>query len=73
VRVKFSDIFEIRNGSITPRVVVRIGGVQMGPGVSFGTGVSFGGLDLASVAGRDLEVDQNTNGVVIIKGVYDHG
>ena len=49
---------------------VQIGGISMGPGVSFGAGVSFAGVDLASIAGRDLEVEQNPGGPVIIKGHY---
>lgn len=70
MRVPFSEVFAIQNGAITPRHVVRVGGVQMGPGVAFGGGVSFGGLDIASIAGRDLEVEQDAGGVVTIKGHY---
>lgn len=47
----------------------RIGGVEIGPGVSFGGGVQLGGLDMAAMAGRDLEVEYDA-GVIIIKGHY---
>jgi hypothetical protein len=43
----------------------------MGPGVSIATsGVLIGGVDLGSLIGRDLEVDQDAAGVVTIRGHY---
>ena len=70
MRVPFWDVFsQNRDGSITPRKMVSIGGVTMGPGVAFGAGVSFSGVDLAGIAGRDLEV-QEVGGVTHIKGTY---
>jgi len=71
MRVKYSEVFEQNsNGSFTPRVVVRIGGVTMGPGVAFSQGVSFSVIDIAKLARKDLEVEQYPDGVVEIKGVY---
>ena len=66
VRVSFWSVFN-RNadGSITPKVPVTIGGISMGPGVSFGGGVSFSGVDLAALAGRDLEAEPNGAGYTI--------
>lgn len=74
MRVKFSEVFAIGvNGMISPKLPVNIGGVQMGPGVSFGGGVAFGGIQLASIAGHDLEIDRAPNGVVTLKGHYPPG
>ena len=69
-RLNFYQIFRINtDGSIEPLRVVRIGGVQFGPGVRFGGGVSFGGIDLAQYIGRDFEVEDK-NGISIITGIY---
>ncbi len=71
MRVQFDEVFEISNGAIRPKHVVRIGGVQMGPGVSFGGGVRFGGVNLADHVGKDLEVEQDSKtGVVNILRIY---
>jgi len=70
MRVSFSSVFQANpDGSFTPRGVVRIGGVQMGPGVAFGRGVSVGNIELAAMQGRDLEVE-NEGGIIVIKGHY---
>ena len=70
MRVTFSQVFQTNaNGSISPRTTVQIGGVTMSPGVSFTPGVSFGGVDIASLAGHDLEIEQSGN-VIVIKSVY---
>lgn len=70
MRVRFSDVFNTNpNGSITPKSQVHINGVTMGPGIAFTSGVSFGGLDLTSLVGKDLEVEQK-DGVIHIKGHY---
>jgi len=70
MRMHFYDLFAVTpDRMISPRVPVHINGVTMGPGVAFGGGVSFGGVDLAGIAGRDLEVVVE-NGVHVIKGHY---
>ena len=70
MRVSFDQVFQTNiDGSVSPKMPVFVGGVTMTPGVSFTTGVSFGGLDIASLRGKDLEVDQS-NGVTTIKGHY---
>ena len=70
MRVSYSDLFAVgADGSVSPRVQVRINGVMMGPGVAFGRGVQFGGVDLAALRGKDLEVDVQ-NGVHVIEGHY---
>lgn len=69
-RLNFYQIFKINtDGSIEPLRIVRIGGVQFGPGVRFGGGVSFGGVNLAQYVGRDFQVEDQ-NGILIIIGIY---
>ncbi len=70
MRKNFDEIFTIQNGMITPKVRVRIGGVEFGNGVSFGSGVSFGGVDLSKFTQNDFEAEEE-NGVWVIKGIYD--
>ena len=69
-RLNFHQIFRINSdGSIEPIRIVRIGGVQFGPGVRFGRGVSFGGVDLSQYVGRDFNVEEQ-NGILIIVGIF---
>lgn len=73
MKLPFSIIFqEHRDGSITPKVPVRINGVDMGPGVTFGGGVSFGGVNLQQC--RDMDVEcEDQGGVWVIQGFHPNG
>ena len=69
-RINFDKIFQIHpDGSIEPKSLVKIGGVQFGPGVRFGKGIAFSGIVIADYLGRDFEV-QEEGGITVIKGVY---
>ena len=69
-RTNFNLIFRMNDdGSIEPLLPVRIGGIQMGPGVKFGRGVLFGGIDLYNFIGRDFQTTQEDS-VLVINGVY---
>lgn len=69
-RINFYQIFRVNaDGSIEPLQPVRIGGVQMSPGVKFGKGVSFSGIDLSQFVGRDFAVEEQA-GVFVIKGIF---
>jgi hypothetical protein len=69
-RIKFNSVFLKDNGgNIEPVRTVRIGGVQMSPGVKFGRGVSFGGVNLFDYIGRDFRTEEQ-NGILIITGIY---
>lgn len=71
MRVSFNDVFnKNQDGSISPKVAINAGGVQMGVGVSFGKGVQISGIDIAAHAGKDLEIDKNSDGSVTLKGIY---
>ncbi len=70
-RINFNQIFN-RNpqtGAITPRAMVRVGGVTFGTGVTFGAGVSFSGIDLSQFINNDFEVDVEGE-LFVIKGIY---
>ena len=72
MRVRFDEVFHSSpDGSFTPKVPVKIGGVAMGPGVTFTPGVSFSGVDLAQYAGHDLDVEKLPDGTIEIKGIYN--
>ena len=72
MKVFFTEIFQKNDtGMIAPKLPVRVGGVTMTPGVSFGSGVSFSGVDLSTLEGKYLDVDQEPDGLVIIKGYYN--
>jgi hypothetical protein len=71
MRVAFSQVFQVSSdGMVSPKVPVQINGVMMSPGVSFGGGVLFGGVNLAALQGKDLEVEQRPDGTVVISGHY---
>jgi hypothetical protein len=69
-RVTFDSVFtKKRDGSLTPKQRIRVGGVELGPGVSFRKGVAFGGVDFTEFIQRDLEVETDGQ-IVVIKGIY---
>ena len=70
-RKKFNEVF-LRNpdGSLTPKITLRIGGVTFGPGVRFGPGVKFSGIDFFDYLGHDIAV-VDVNGILEIKGFYN--
>ena len=69
-RINFYQIFKINpDGSIEPLRSIRIGGVQMGPGVRFGRGVSFGGIDLSNFIGHDFSAREE-NGILVLTGIF---
>ena len=70
-RINFHTIFRLNDdGSIEPLRIVRIGGVQMGPGVKFGRGVIFGGVNLYNFIGKDFQTTTDENGTLVINGIY---
>ncbi len=71
MRVSFQQIFQTNpDGSYSPKGLVRVGSATMSPGVSFGSGVTFSGFNIATYAGHDLEIEQNLDGAIEIKGAY---
>ena len=71
LRINFNQMFNFfPDGSVEPRAIVSVGGLQFGPGVRFGKGVQFSGVDLLKWAGKDLAVTQDGN-VWVIHGYYE--
>ena len=70
-RLTFDTVF-LRNtdGSFSPRQIIRVGGVTLGPSVRFSPGVAFAGIDFTQYVNRDLEV-QIDNGIMVITGIYE--
>ena len=69
-RTSFNTIFRLNDdGSIEPLRPVRIGGVQMGPGVKLGRGVLLGGINLHDFIGRDFQTNQDS-GTLVINAIY---
>jgi hypothetical protein len=69
-RYRFLDIFqENPDGSLTPRRVIEVNGVQFGTGVSFGPGVAFGGVNFHQYKYSDISAEER-NGVLVIRGFF---
>ncbi len=69
-KVNFYSLFRTHDdGSIEPVCTVRIGGVQVGPGVRFSGSVRFGNINLFDYIGHDFSVEEQ-NGISIIVGIY---
>jgi hypothetical protein len=68
MRVPFERVFATNaDGSITPKVPVRIGGVAREPGSEFGARVRLGSVtDFAALRGRDLEVNREGQGYILV-------
>ncbi len=70
MKVNFYQLFITNpDGSIEPKVRIRVGGVEFGPGVRFGRGVQFSGIDFSLFLGKDFDVDL-VNKVYVINGIY---
>lgn len=69
-RINFWTLFQATGeGKITPRVILNVNGVVIGPGVSIGPGSYVGGIDFFKILGRDISVHTSGN-VYFIKGYY---
>lgn len=68
MRVRFNDVFNVNgDGSITPKVPVVVGGVQLNPGMDFGRRIRIGNVHFAGVAGRDLEVEHQAGITYLVR------
>ena len=69
-RIKFDAIFsKFPDGSLEPKVKVRVGGIVITPGVRFMRGVAFGGIDFTQFVDHDLEIETEGD-IFIVKGIY---
>lgn len=69
-RFQFDAIFRRHpDGSIEPLQRIRVGGIEISPGVRFPHGVAFGGIDFTQFTDHALEVETEGD-TIIIKGIY---
>jgi hypothetical protein len=71
MRAPFSHLFHTNSdGSISARISVYIDGTRVEPSVPFfPQGVSFGGVNIASLIGHDLEIQQLGSAIIVV-GYY---
>ena len=70
MRIPFHVVFNVHeDGTLQPRQRVRIGATYIGPEWRISKGVYFGDVDLTRHIGRDLEVQQIPN-ALMVKAVY---
>jgi len=70
MRYGFREIFqENDDGSITPKIHIKIGSTTMGPSITFRKGIAFGGIDIFDFKGLDIEANED-DGVLVLKGFY---
>lgn len=72
-RYSFSDVFLTKpDGSLEPRIQVRINGVTFGPGVTFQEGVLFGGVNIFKYRSSDVEGDYDEqSNLIVITAFYE--
>ena len=71
LRINFNQMFVLGDeGSIEPKVKVKIGGIEFGPGVKFNRGVQLSGADIFGLVGKDLAVTQDGE-AWLIHGYYE--
>jgi hypothetical protein len=74
-RINFWSLFTYNpDGTLEPKVRVRIGGVEFGPGVKFNRGVAFSGVDLFRFVGNDLQIEKQRVGdqeIYVIRAFYN--
>jgi len=69
-RLHFFDVFsQNSDGSLTPKMMIKIGGVEFGPGVFFTPGVMFGGVNIFQYIGKDIAIEKQRD-LSVIKGFY---
>jgi hypothetical protein len=57
-RVGFSDLFFTNaDGSISPKVVIEVNGVVIGPGIGLRPGTPIGGVDFFQYLNKDFAVE----------------
>jgi hypothetical protein len=68
MRVPFHQVFATNaDGTVAPKVPVRIGGIAREPGSEFGARVRLGSVvDFSALRGRDLEVAFDGQGYVLV-------
>ena len=70
VRVPFESIFETaEDGAISARCTIHVSGLTVGPGMRCDELAFLAGYPVACIWGRDLEVEQQGQ-TIVIQGFY---
>lgn len=70
MRYKFNELFEEKNGALTPKRTIKLKSVILGPSITFKKGVSFGGIDVFDFKGKIIEAE-DVAGTLVVKGFYE--
>ncbi|MFP4619775.1 MAG: hypothetical protein ACLFM7_00540 [Bacteroidales bacterium] len=71
MKMHFSELFEIQNKLVRPKVTVEIGGIKLEQGKSYGDGASSAGVNLIKHRDSYFDVVKEDNNVYKIKTIYD--
>jgi len=69
MKVSFSEMFDVVDGNINPKVPVTYNGSGLNPGQSFAIGQTVMGLDFAKYTDGYFEVNKE-EGIYHIKEIY---
>ncbi len=70
MRYKFNELFEEKDGTLTPKRTIKLKSVTLGPSIIFKQGTSFGGIDVFDFKGKGVEAE-DVAGTLVIKGFYE--
>ncbi len=71
MKVKFDQVFTKNiDGTLSPLRPTRYGNITIRPGVTLGSGVVLGGIDFSHFSSHELEIEEEKDGTIIIKGIY---
>lgn len=71
MKMHFSELFELRNKLVRPKVTVEMGGVKLEQGKLYGDGASSTGVNLIKHRNSYFDVVQENNSVYKIQTIYD--
>lgn len=70
MKYKFGELFEEKDGTLTPKRTIKLRSVTLGPSITFRRGVSFSGIDIFDFKGKGVEAE-DVAGTLVIKGFYE--
>lgn len=71
MKMEFSELFEINNNLIRPKVTVKLGGVTLEKGKSYGDWASATGVNLIKHRNSAFDVTKDDQNVYVINTIYD--
>ena len=70
MKTQFSELFEIRNRLIRPKVTVELCGVTLHPGKLYDDGASMTGINLLEHRESSFDIEKQ-DGKYVIKTIYE--